>query len=326
MAIQINNAMTLKDLAASVVIKNDLVATQDQRQANELRRILVVNWEKLKAISTKMQVETSHVEERVLCKYQGPNEPEAQVLKKNINRLFKKLAKECGGSTIFRNTVPISVSAYEQLQQAWENEALVVLWKQIPTVPPLEDPDEIRDWLKMDSNAAILTKITHLDLSFPTTKKQIRIVPSEIRFCTELQELSLDDNLISFIPALCTKLKKLNANGNRILFIPSEIGLCIKLQELSLNENRISLIPPEIGLCTKLRRLYLDHNFISSIPSEIGSCIRLSKLSLLSNPIRSLPPELENCKELEEPCLDRGLLSSFTIEPDRNNDEICTIS
>jgi Leucine-rich repeat (LRR) protein len=329
MTSQINNAIKLKDLVASEVVNNNLTTTKSQALADETNRVLLINWEALKSISIKMQIETLYLENQVICQCQGPGESRKQVLEKNIRRLFKELTEKCDTKSTFGDILPISLSAYEHLQKKWENEALLHLWEKIysqlgPVAPLLQTPDAIRGWLSDAANAPALANITDLDLSQPyviagerNTDKEIKVIPPEIRFCTQLQTLSLAENQISSIPpeiGLCTQLQSLNLSGNQILLIPPEIKFCTQLQRLDLNHNRILSIPSEIGLCTQLQELRLNDNQIASIPPAIGFCTQLQKLWLKDNQIASIPPAIGLCTQLQELWLNNNLILSIPFE------------
>jgi Leucine-rich repeat (LRR) protein len=277
--------LTLCDFAASEVIGNGL--TMDDR----VNRLLMARWNALKC-DPKMPKEIAIM----MLRIEGKVENKACAL-------FRKLAQKCEVSTCFGKVIPVSVEAYAYLHQTWEDAALFALRDAVcaqlgAAAPVLLSTKEVKDWFAAHVNAPQLLGIEILHLA----DKKLRVIPSEIGFCSRLRQLNLINNRISLIPCemgSCTQLQCLDLGNNKISVIPPEIGSLTLLQWLNLADNRITSIPREIGSCSQLIWLDAGNNELSTIPAEIGSCALLEQLYLYGNEISSIPFEISSCQELQ---------------------------
>jgi Leucine-rich repeat (LRR) protein len=145
--------------------------------------------------------------------------------------------------------------------------------------------------------------LTQLQLIF-LQHNQIKEIPTEISYLAQLKTLLLYDNKIKEIPkeiGNLTQLQILNVCTNKIKEIPKEIGNLTQLQKLDLTNNEIKEIPIEICdavYLTQLQTLDLSFNQIKEIPKEIGHLTHLQELSFSHNQIKELPLEITNLRNL----------------------------
>jgi Leucine-rich repeat (LRR) protein len=98
--------------------------------------------------------------------------------------------------------------------------------------------------------------------------KNIKKIPKEIQFLTQLTYLNLANN--------------------QIKEIPNEIQFLIQLIRLSLSKNKIEKIPKEIHFLTQLTNLSIDNNKIKELPLEIINLRNLTIFYYFNNPIENL--------------------------------------
>jgi Leucine-rich repeat (LRR) protein len=226
------------------------------------------------------------------------------VLEKNKDILFKKLAEKFQAKRIFGSSIPVDISSYERLQRAWEDEALQTIWDArlarqfVFNGPAPTSLNEIRAWLKNPANAMQLNGVQTLDLS----QLGLKAIPSEISALTQLQCLSLDYNQISSIPdslGSLSQLQRLFLDHNQISCIPDSLGNLSQLQLLNLENNQVSIIPDSLGKLSQLQTLRLNNNQISRIPDSLGNLSQLQRLFLAGNQIKNIPDSLSKLSQLE---------------------------
>jgi Leucine-rich repeat (LRR) protein len=121
--------------------------------------------------------------------------------------------------------------------------------------------------------------------------KNIKEIPKEIKYLTQLTELCLYCNLIKEIPKeiqFLIQLTKLYLGYNKISELPKEIQFLIKLKNLFVFNNQIKEIPKEIQFLEKLYYLHLSNNQIKEIPIEIINLRNLTIFYYYDNPIENL--------------------------------------
>ena len=144
-----------------------------------------------------------------------------------------------------------------------------------------------------------LTQLTKLDLSFNIITK----IPKEIQYLTQLTELYLTINKIITIPKeiqYLTQLTVLNLGMNNIEVIPKEIQYLTQLTRFSVSANNIVVVPKEIQYLTHLTELNLSQNKIKEIPEEIQYLTQLTILDLSINQIQSIPIQMTQLINLRE--------------------------
>ena len=107
----------------------------------------------------------------------------------------------------------------------------------------------------------------------------------------ETTELNLSGNQIKEIPKeiqYLTQLTELYFGRNQITEIPKEIQYLTQLTELRLWGNKIKEIPKEIQYLTQLTYLSLSSNQIKEIPLEIIHLRNLNYFHYSNNPIENL--------------------------------------
>jgi Leucine-rich repeat (LRR) protein len=136
----------------------------------------------------------------------------------------------------------------------------------------------------------------------------IKELPSGFDASTELEELYLSHNKITYIPDTIFELKGLKAFfilDNQIeTTLPSAIGQLTLLEELDLEMNYFTgTIPDELYELTSLRKLWLFGNmFTGKFSPKFSAMSRLNVLDLTQNYITGeLPPDIglfDNITEL----------------------------
>lgn len=132
-------------------------------------------------------------------------------------------------------------------------------------------------------------------LELTLNNKNLRSLPSEVRFLKSLRSLNLADNQFKDFPIHVTEISGLlflSFNDNQIVSLPRELGKLTDLDYLFLGGNQLTSLPSEIGLLTKLSNLNLNSNQLTTLPSEIGQLTALVQLTAVANNLSSLPPEL----------------------------------
>jgi Leucine-rich repeat (LRR) protein len=177
-------------------------------------------------------------------------------------------------------------------------------------------------------------------------------LPIELNDLTYLQQLSLEFNQLTGIPAelsgLINNLDGLDLYSNQLTGgIPPALDDLVNLTFLSLGANQLSgsiplwlsdgdhvnlavldlgdnqltgSIPTQLGNLTNLQNLSLSFNQLTgSIPPELGNLVNLTQLSLWGNQLSgSIPPELGNLGSLTKLQLNRNQLSG-SIPPELGN-------
>lgn len=122
-----------------------------------------------------------------------------------------------------------------------------------------------------------------------------------------LEELSLEGNLITQVPATLGALSRLewvSLANNRLAEFPGAVlsGWGGSLRHLDLRCNQLVSLPSELGECKALEELYVSDCLLASLPDTIGGCTNLVVLAAARNALVALPPSLALCQSLQ--CLD----------------------
>jgi hypothetical protein len=147
----------------------------------------------------------------------------------------------------------------------------------------------------------LLLKNAEIETDCFIGSRHIRTVPNEIKQCTKLKNLELNNNEIT---ALCDelfdlKLTRLSLNSNRIETLPPSIGRVTTLTTLSLNTNPIDTLPDEICSLQNLENLDLSSTSLRSLPEKIGELTQLETLNLCQTNLSSLPPSFSKLAALK---------------------------
>lgn len=90
-------------------------------------------------------------------------------------------------------------------------------------------------------------------------------LPDGIQGFSQLEHLSLNDNLLTRLPesiGQLTKLRALNLARNRLGKLPHAIGELVKLERLDIADNQLSLLPKSLGNIYSLKELYVAGNVL----------------------------------------------------------------
>lgn len=123
----------------------------------------------------------------------------------------------------------------------------------------------------------------------------------EIKYLTNLQQLTLESQKIKYIPKeICDliNLQDINLIDNEIQLIPKEISKLTNLKYLSLSDNLIEDIS-QICDISSLEKLHISNNLIKIIPKNISNLVNLKKLHLCDNLITKIPRNINYLINLE---------------------------
>ena len=186
-----------------------------------------------------------------------------------------------------------------------------------------EDIDaELQAWLHGGNNPIDRTKarliarirsarknnITHLDLNMSEPERRefdyrITELPPDIGTLTNLQTLSLGNNLLTDLPPEIGRLQNLTSldlSNNILTTLPPEIGQLNNLSVLNLSHNELTTLPSEIGKLTNLTSLDISENHLASLPLEVGQLKNLKLLNLRFNNFDELPSVIGYLNNLEK--------------------------
>jgi internalin A len=127
---------------------------------------------------------------------------------------------------------------------------------------------------------------------------QISKLPNFLYKLANLQELTLDQNLIKTIPEDFIGLKnivELRLAQNEISKFPSPILELSKLESIDLSKNKIRVIPDDIKRLKNLSSLILSGNPIATLPKSIVELENLTHLDL-TDTLLPIPPEIIKTK------------------------------
>lgn len=150
-----------------------------------------------------------------------------------------------------------------------EEKSLVLLWDAliIDTLVNPEVGSEIGEWLKDIEHQPLLDTVTSLDLR----GTGIALLPLEMRYLRNMQEIEL--------------------GNNQIKFLPEWISCFVKLKKLNVSNNMLSELPVNLCKCNSLEELYVSNNQIRQIPIGIKNLRSLKILRAVNNPLRISPQE-----------------------------------
>jgi TonB family protein len=125
-------------------------------------------------------------------------------------------------------------------------------------------------------------------------RKNVEVVPPEIKNLRNLRLLDIEGNKIQSLPREIGALKKLealNAPQNELKDLPIELGNLKSMKILVLANNKFKEFPKPTLLLAGLTTLDLSGNLITSLPVAIGDLRKLDHLHLQNNSITSIPEE-----------------------------------
>lgn len=131
-----------------------------------------------------------------------------------------------------------------------------------------------------------------------------RMLMLQVGDLANLEWLSLDINMINFLPAEMGKLGKLNylsANLNKLTSLPAEMANLKNLQALHLGKNNFTQFPEIITGYSKLEVLNFENNAITALPASISALKNLKVLNLANcYDLLALPPQIGELANLTE--------------------------
>ncbi|KAK0167783.1 hypothetical protein PV327_001647 [Microctonus hyperodae] len=96
-----------------------------------------------------------------------------------------------------------------------------------------------------------------------------------------------------------TNLTEINIQQNYLSWLPEEICNLKKLQILIISNNNLIMLPKNLGSMISLKILDAANNHLSSLPSSISNLQNLEFMDLYQNYLTEIPKEIENLKNLK---------------------------
>lgn len=188
-----------------------------------------------------------------------------QFLQANVMTLFRELKK----------ALPVPLTDLAKMQFK-EDQALQKIYGYLVTqynFPQLNTVGEIKTFLNDPANQSLILSVNQITYQVG----DLEAIPPQIGKFTNLQNLDLSHNQISFIPIWLNQLQN--------------------LQHLTLSRNQIKTIPAALEYCKKLEQLELSHNQIEQMPGWMGSP-KFTRIDLSHNKIRAIPQLIisQNCR------------------------------
>jgi Leucine-rich repeat (LRR) protein len=184
------------------------------------------------------------------------------------------------------------------LRAIWPSFREHIVWNQ----PELQGVPEnnasagaVATWMLQENNQPTLQAITRLNLTY----QFLMFIPVQIRLCSNLDELSLANNKLIFLPEESFQelpaLRMLHLANNQLTCLPARLfrGLH-SLERLYLCGNQLAALPEQLfsGLA-RLRLLDISRNPLFFIPdTAFQGLTALQNLSLANNHMSSLPENL----------------------------------
>jgi internalin A len=165
------------------------------------------------------------------------------------------------------------------------------------------------DMRELPREIAWLTELRSLELN----SNKLVDVPQELGELTKLNSLDLKRNRLTNLSPAVYALKNLTGLGladNSLTGVSREIGNLTALRGLWLSNNQLQALPAEIGKLTSLEHLWLQGNRLTQLPPEIGQLAQLISLDVRDNHLTSIPPELGQLPNLEHLLLEGNPITS----------------
>ena len=124
---------------------------------------------------------------------------------------------------------------------------------------------------------------------------RIELLDDSIGCLTSLKVLSLEGNLITYLPKNFTRLRKLEEMSvarNKLYELPAMIGQLTAMTKLDLDLNRLETLPDTLSALRNLRQLSICRNKMYLLPDYVCDLRHLRVLSLDSNELNRLPVRL----------------------------------
>jgi Leucine-rich repeat (LRR) protein len=158
-----------------------------------------------------------------------------------------------------------------------------------------------------------ITQIQYLECD----NMKITDLPNDIIKITNLRFLSLNNNLLSYLPKLPNGIKYLYLNFNHFKDIPKEITDLANLEILLLYSNKLISFTSDISHLQKLKTLGLSYNNLHQLPKEIGNLKKLKYLEIKENNLYSLPKTLVDMTNLRVLTLSNNKISRLPKKMDK---------
>ena len=133
-----------------------------------------------------------------------------------------------------------------------------------------------KEWLELARIETLRSKdmnaISHLDIS----SNDLKELPIAVFQLPYLKHLDVCRNKLQFLPTLpgrpnegwtCQELQNLEMNSNQLSSLPACLFSLCELKEVYVNDNRLTEVPVGMWTAPKLQKLYMNRNMLESLPS-----------------------------------------------------------
>ena len=142
---------------------------------------------------------------------------------------------------------------------------------------PPSSPDEIRAWMRVDTYAPLLNRITQFKVS------GIRHLPPEIGRLPNLRVLQCYGD----------------QEDHTLSTLPNELAALRRLTFLDLRENRFAEVPPVVCQLLELNTLGFGANLLENLPDGLAHLHYLGTIQLWNNRFQSVPEVLMQMPHLD---------------------------
>lgn len=133
------------------------------------------------------------------------------------------------------------------------------------------------------------------------SRNKLRTSPPSFAQLSNLEELDLRKNELSYVPLeilSLPKLRVLNLSDNRITSLDG-VDQLSGLESLDISFNRVRHLPQGLSSLPRLKTLDLSANSLAGFPLQDGDYPVLEELRLSGNPISFVPSQLWSHPKLE---------------------------
>jgi Leucine-rich repeat (LRR) protein len=125
------------------------------------------------------------------------------------------------------------------------------------------------------------------------------VVPSTVAVFTNLRELNIGDNKITYIRISNPNIETLVASGIKNAHVLEQITNLESLRALFCGFNNIASVPPLSATLTNLYKLVINYNKLTEIDNTICNLVTLKQLHINSNYISHINKNISKLENLE---------------------------
>jgi hypothetical protein len=279
-AAQVPPVPSLQDSAIAAVAKKYENIGSPNGPAASIKDWKIITWfVNRKESEGRVRKTIQSIETKVMAQKPAEIDPDLY-LQSRVTDMFREL----------KAAFPVPLTDLAQLQD-WEDDALQKIYAKLVEkyqFPSLNTVDEMKAFLNDPANQPLILSVDRIFLPYAG----IKAIPPEVLKFSNLWDITLYSNQISFIPEWLGKLKnlcRLDLCDNQIAVIPESFGGLQNLFYLRLDFNKITVIPDCMGKLKKLQELHLTYNSIRVIPDTLKNLDQLRDILLSNNQIEEIP-------------------------------------